>query len=213
MQRARTQEDKQKRQKAILDAALEIFFQSGFKAARMDDIAKRAGVSKGTLYLYFPSKGAVFEGLIDTIAMPNLTLLQNIARDSHDVPTAIRNLFSVVPTLLQSSDMPRLTKIIIGESNTFPGTVNAYRRTIIDPMLETISSVLETGHNRGEISIQDPMLTTRLLFAPIAFSGMWEIVFSRNDKNNPKAQVDLDALMQLHADLFIRAITPQKDKP
>ena len=209
MQRARSDKDKEIRKQQILDAALNTFFEHGFNAARMDDIAQQAGVSKGTLYLYFSSKDALFEGLINAIAKPNLKRMQDIVSSSSSVPEAIRAMFKIVPSILRTSNLPKLMKIIIGESNTFPHTVNAYRRTIIDPMLNTISTVLKTAHERGEITIADPMLTTRLLFAPIAFSGMWEIVFAQD----PDAHVDLEALMDVHADMFIRAISHTGDTP
>lgn len=203
MHRARTDEAKDKRKQIILKAALDEFFERGFSAARMDDIAQRADISKGTLYLYFSSKEALFEGLVDSIARPNLERIRAAVSANISVPDAVRAMLALVPTMLTTSNLPRLMKIIIGESNAFPKVVKSYRQNIIDPLLNTVSTILENAQKRGEIQIGDPALTARLLFAPIAFSGMWQIVFGRD----PEAYIDLDAQMKLHAEMFIRSVS------
>ena len=71
----------------LLDAALAVFAEKGFAAARMEDIAARAGAAKGTLYLYFPSKEAVFEALVRTLIVPNLDRAEAVAA-AHAGPVA-----------------------------------------------------------------------------------------------------------------------------
>ena len=78
---------KETRPAELLDAALEVFAEKGFAAARMEDIAARAGAAKGTLYLYFPSKEAVFEALVRSLIVPNLDRAEAIAAD-HAGPVA-----------------------------------------------------------------------------------------------------------------------------
>ena len=80
MQRARSQTDKDARRQLLLQAALDEFFERGFAAARMEDIARRVDLSKGTVYLYFKSKDDLFRALIEEHALPNLETIEMITR-------------------------------------------------------------------------------------------------------------------------------------
>jgi AcrR family transcriptional regulator len=92
MKRARSDDAKDERRQALLLVALDEFFQKGFTAARMDDIARRAGLSKGTLYLYFESKEALFTALIETLAMPNLSHIETISTMASTIREALDRL-------------------------------------------------------------------------------------------------------------------------
>ena len=205
MKRARSDNAKDERRQALLLVALDEFFQKGFAAARMDDIARRADLSKGTIYLYFESKEALFTALIETLAMPNLGQIEMISTSSLSMREALDKLIVFAPVMLRHSNLPRLMKVLIGDSHNFPEIIRTYRTQILDRVLGALSRMLEAAKARGEIDIGDPKLMARLVVAPIAFSGIWQAVFA-GDKG---AEVDLDALFRMHADLLMKAIGTQ----
>ena len=88
MKRARTKKAKDERRLALLRAGLDEFFERGFTAARMDDISKRAGLSKGALYLYFSSKEELFKSLVEEYAVPNVERIEAMTRAAPASPRA-----------------------------------------------------------------------------------------------------------------------------
>lgn len=206
--RARTREAKDERRQAALAAALDEFFERGFSAARMDDIARRAGVSKGALYLYFDSKEALFTALIDEFAVPNVERLESVARQAGSGADAIRALMRFAPTLVSESPVPKIIKVLISDAFTFPRVVAAYRRNVIERALGVVARALENAQACGEFDIEDPQLTARLVAAPLVLSAIWRVVFeSDSDK-----RVDVHALFRLHEKLLLRALRPARDQ-
>jgi AcrR family transcriptional regulator len=209
MQRARSDDAKDERRQALLLVALDEFFQKGFAAARMDDIARRANLSKGTLYLYFDSKEALFTALIETLAMPNLGHIEMISASAPSMREALDRLVMFAPVLIRHSNLPRLMKVLIGDSHNFPEIIHTYRTQILERVLGALAQMLEAAKARGEIEIGDPKLMARLVVAPIAFSGIWQAVFAGDEE----AEVDLEALFRMHAELLIKAIGTQGQQP
>ena len=203
MLRARTIEAKDARRRAVLNAALDEFFERGFTAARMDDIARRAGLSKGALYLYFDSKEELFSGLVETIAMPNLERVEQLVGTTRSPTEAIRLLMAFAPRLIVGSPLPRIVKVLIADSGAFPEVVRDYRRQVIDRVLGAIARLLERGRATGEFQVDDPHLAARLVVAPIVLSAMWRVVF----ETDPEAQVDVEALFALHEQFLLRALS------
>jgi len=205
-QRALTEEAKDDRRRVFLRAALDEFFEKGFTAARMEDIAKRASVTKGTLYLYFTSKEEVFTELINHFAAPNLKHLESIALSSASFSDAMDQLAAFAPVLIAETDMPRLMKVLIGDSHNFPDIIHDYRTEILERLLAIISTALRRARASGEIACDDADLTARLIVAPVVFSGVWQAVFNKDNKH----AVDLRALFGMHADNIRRALEPAK---
>ena len=202
MLRARSNEAKDERRQALLGAALDEFFEKGFAATRMDDIAKRAGLSKGALYLYFGSKEALFQGLVETLASPNLEIVETITRQSASLKDALAGIRRFAPFLVRQTDLPRLMKVLIGDSHLFPEVVRAYRVELIDRVLSMITSLLKRASETGEAKIDNPALTARLVMAPVVFSAMWQAVFNQQSE----ADVDLDELFRIHEQMMLRAL-------
>lgn len=208
MKRARTDGAKDKRRLVLLEAALEEFFQSGFKAARMDDIARRAGLSKGTLYLYFESKDDLFKSIVETFAMPNVERVEAMAANAPGGVEGIRQIAQFAPVLIRHSRVPKLMKILIGDSTAFPETVRSYRTEVLERLIAVLANALSRSHAAGELHVPDPALTARLVIAPIALSGIWHVLFG----DDPDAAVDLELLFQLHVDMLERALAPEPDE-
>ena len=209
MQRARSEEAKDTRRQALLDAALNEFFERGFAAARMDDIARRAGLSKGTLYLYFDSKEALFASLIEVFALPNVEQLEAAAATATGAADAIRAMVRLAPVLVRESPVPKIAKILISDALAFPDLVAAYRKTVIERVLSIIAGLLQRAHDAGEISIRDPHLTARLIVAPVMLSAIWRVVFERD----AEARLDIDALFAVHEEMLMRGLGVKEGGP
>ena len=205
MLRARTSEAKGERRQALLKAALDEFFERGFTAARMDDIARRAGLSKGTLYLYFDSKEALFTALVDTIAVPNVERIEGMVITLPSATEALRALMAFAPRMIRETPLPRVAKVLIADAGAFPDVVRRYRSQVIDRVLAAVAGVLERGRAAGEFTVDDPQLTARLVVAPIILSAIWRVVFE-TDSETP---IDLDALFALHETMLLRALSAE----
>jgi len=194
---------KQARPTEILDAALKVFAQKGFAAARMEDIAKSAGVTKGTIYLYFANKEAVFKALvreavgstIDTVAVTAQTF-EGSARD------LLRLFLTTMVKLLVDGDKVVLPKIIIAESSNFPWLAEFYRFEVIERGLQLMIALVERGIARGEFRALPAAHIARLCVAPILFCAVWRVTFSHLD---PKPY-DYAGLIETHLDILFRGL-------
>ena len=140
------------RRQAIVDAALDEFIARGFTATRLDDVAKRAGVAKGTIYLHFKDKEALFEELIRTAIVPvvnRLTTPPPMIGSVRDALEAFAMTFIKEVATTRRADIIRL---IIAEGPRFPAIADFYYREVISRGLAAMRALIQLGVNRGEIS-------------------------------------------------------------
>lgn len=194
MRRARSPERKEQRRQALLDAALDTFFLKGFALARMEDIAQAAGVSKGTIYLYFDSKEAIFKALVETIALPNLSQLQSLLEADIPLEAALDSLATLLPEIVSRTSLPKLAKILIADSQAFPDMVSYYREQVVDRVLLALTRLLERAQERGEIRRVNAALTARLVISPVLFSVIWKTVFEPVGRDS----LNIESLLALH---------------
>ncbi|MBA56980.1 MAG: TetR family transcriptional regulator [Pseudomonadales bacterium] len=208
MKRAQSETDKALRESQIISAGLDEFYQKGFAAARMDHIGKRAGVSKGTLYLYFPSKEALFEAIIKTVAVPQIAEIERILEGQSAVADTLDVLMQRLPLILRQSPLPKLIKVLIGDAFTFPELVTLYRESVIERSLNAVAAFLQRGVDSGEIQadLPDPAMSARLVIAPVLMSAIWTVVFDPIDGT----QLDLEQLFHVHHQQLKRALGLQE---
>src|SRR5215469_11988463 len=191
----------------ILDAALAVFAERGFAATRMDDIAERAGVTKGTIYLYFKSKDAVFRSLVrESIGV---TLDRFTAEvDAFDGSSAdlLRNILRAISHFILKTDRVVLPKIIVAEAGNFPSLAEFYRRDVIDKGLALLQSIIARGINGGEFRAVAPEHAAKLCFAPFLLAATWKTTFARFDTE----PYDLDAFIETHIDVLLRGLAVEK---
>jgi len=200
--RARTDHAKEDRRQILLAAALDEFFDRGFAAARMDDIARRAGVSKGALYLYFPSKEAMFQALVETYAVPNDEQVEALVAGAGSGRQALAALAQFAPLAIRATPLPRIVKVLVGDARAFPQLLASYRALVIDRALGALARLIEIGQQRGEFAPGDPAMLARLVAAPILFAALWVVMF----EESPEARLDIEALMATHVGLLERAL-------
>jgi AcrR family transcriptional regulator len=166
---------KEARPGELLDAALALFVEKGFAATRVEEVAARAGVSKGTLFLYFPSKEELFKAVVrETIAgrfgewNDELDAFQG---DSADLLRYTMNAWWERIGMTQTSG---ITKLVMSEAGTFPEIASFYQHEVIDPGRALLKRVLQRGIDRGDFRPMDLDSAVYSLIAPMIFLLMWK---------------------------------------
>ncbi len=208
MARARNDAEKKERRQAILLAALDAFYLHGFAAARMDDIARDAGVAKGALYLYFQSKEELFEGLIELIAAPKIAEADALAAAAPSALAGLRALLTLAPVVLRETAVPKLAKVVIASAAAFPAMAERYRTLVVDRGLAVVESLLARGREEGAFAFDDLASTARLVVAPLAFSLVWITTFEREDA----PPLDVAALLCAHERMLLRALGAEPEE-
>ncbi len=201
---------KQARPGEILDAALKVFAEKGFAAARMEDIAKRAGVTKGTIYLYFENKEAVFKQLVrEAVGSTLATVAADVATYEGSAKFLIRLMLTTMSTLLLDSDKVVLPKIVIAESSNFPWLAEFYRFEVIERGLGLLTSLIQRGIDRGEFRPVPPEHVARIVIAPGLLAAIWRVTFAHLDP----VPYDHKALIATHLDILFRGLAPDGAAP
>jgi len=202
----RWQRRKDARPAEILDSALAVFAEKGFAAARLDQVAKAAGVSKGTLYLYFDSKEALFEAVVRSAIVPRLADAEASLRDHHGSATEfLAKLYRMFAALMADGQVAAIPKLVIAESGNFPDLARFYLREVVSRGLRLMGAVLELGVARGEFRPINPVHATRLMIAPVLFLALWRQSLGRHDDAQLDGETFLaDALGLLTKGLAVR---------
>ena len=166
---------KEARPGELLEAALDLFVEKGFAATRVDEVAARAGVSKGTLFLYFPSKEELFKAVVR----------QNIAgrfeewRDELDsfvgtTSEVLRYCYQVWWERIGATKASGITKLMLSEAQNFPEIAQFYQHEVILPGQALVRRILERGIARGEFRPVNLDYAVYLVLAPMIFLMMWK---------------------------------------
>jgi AcrR family transcriptional regulator len=200
---ARWSRRKQARPGEILDAALTVFAEKGFAAARMEDIARVAGVTKGTIYLYFSGKEAVFKALVrESVGNALAAASADVAALEGSSRALLTTVITTMGTLLIESNKVVLPKIVIAESANFPWLAEFYRFEIIERGLGLLTALIRRGIDRGEFRSLPPEHLARMFVAPMLLSAIWRATFSQLDP----VPYDFKGLLATHLDVFFRGL-------
>jgi AcrR family transcriptional regulator len=194
------------RRQVILDAALTVFAEHGYEAARLDDMAARAGVAKGTLYLYFKDKEALFEALVRGAVSP---MLQKVGEFSAAPGTkatdVLQFFFAMFRQEVLGTNRKLLLRLIISEGPRFPSLAEFYYREVVSKGLQLVRSVARNGVARGEFASDAVARHPQLLVAPLLMALIWDGLFSRIDP------LDVEGLLAAHRELLTG--TPARAAP
>ena len=182
--RSKTSGTKRQRRKAarpgeLLEAGFAEFAEQGFVGTSIDSVAKRAGVAKGTVYLYFDSKEALFEAAVRARIVPMLGEIGNLA-DAFEGPTdeLLRAILRIVHAKYGEADARTLLRIMIGESQRFPALIDFYFREVVSKAITIMSRVIERGIARGEFKRSAATETPVIIMAPAMVAALWQLTFS-----------------------------------
>ena len=183
------------RREAILAAALDEFSARGFEAARLDDVAKRAGVAKGTIYLYFRDKESLFEELISAMLAPLVATIEGIG--AADVPMALisEHIVDMFVREVYETRRKEVIRLILTEGRRFPQIAEFYYREVLSRIIAAVRALLKRAAARGEVS---PGLVDfpQLIAAPGLVAVIWSGLFDRFEP------LDVRAMMKTHVELL-----------
>jgi AcrR family transcriptional regulator len=184
------------RREAILAAALAEFSARGFAATRLDDVAQRAGVAKGTIYLYFRDKESLFQELVRSRLTPVVESIE--AAFAHDLPVraAAQQAVELFVREIYGTSRKDVIRLVISEGPRFPKLAEFYHREVLSRVIAAIRAVLERAAARGELPSRKLIRFPQLLAAPGIVAIVWNGLF---DKFDP---IDVHALMSAHLDLL-----------
>ena len=184
------------RRGAIIEAALDEFVARGFTATRIDDIASRAGVAKGTIYLHFKDKESMFEELIRTALVPLIGRLHAPPAMGGSVRDMIEGFARMFIQEVANTRRGEIVRLIVAEGPRFPSVADFYYREVVSRGLAAMRALIELGVARGEIKPKDLARFPQLMIAPAIVAVIWQSLFSRH------APLDATEMFRVHLDLI-----------
>ena len=184
------------RRQAIMEAALDEFIARGFTATRLDDIARCAGVAKGTIYLHFKDKESMFEELIRTAIVPLIGRLTSPPLPGASVRATLEGFARTFIQEVASTRRGDIVRLIVAEGPRFPGIADFYYREVISRGLAGMRAMIELAVARGEISQPELARFPQIVVAPAIVAVIWKSLFERH------APLDALEMLRVHLDLI-----------
>lgn len=191
--------DPEARRQAILEAALDVFAAEGFAAAKLDDVADKAGVAKGTIYLHFKDKQDLFEQMVREAVFPVIARLEELAK-LPDLPAelALRAMFEVFRTQVLATRRKDLLRLILTEGPRFPAIAAFYHREVVARGLALMGELLNRARANGELSAEGLARFPQLVVAPLILAVVWDGLFAAIEP------LDVEGLLAVHRELLLR---------
>jgi AcrR family transcriptional regulator len=184
------------RREAIIEAALDEFISRGFTATRIDDVARRAGVAKGTIYLHFKDKESMFEELIRTALVPLIGRLHAPPPSGGSVRDAVEAFARTFIQEVAATRRGDIVRLIVAEGPRFPSIADFYYREVVSRGLAGMRGLIELAVSRGEIQHKNLARFPQILVAPAIIAVIWQSLFSRH------APLDATEMFRVHLDLI-----------
>jgi AcrR family transcriptional regulator len=195
---SRRQEASEQRRQAVLEAGLDVFATHGFAAARLDQVAAKAGVAKGTIYLFFRDKEDLFEQVVLGAVSPVLARLNSVASQT-DLPVdaLLAVLFEVFRNEILGTRRKEITRLIVSEGARFPKIAQFYHREVVSKAMELVRRVAARARTRGELASDGLETFPHLVFAPLLLSIIWDGLFSTIEP------LDVEGLLAVHRAVLV----------
>src|SRR6476661_2121126 len=196
------QDRRSERRQAILAAALDEFSSQGFAAARLDDVARRAGVAKGTIYLYFRDKESLFQELIRTMLTPLVGTIEALGAADLPLPALAEHIVELFVREVYETRRKDVVRLMISEGRRFPKLAEFYYREVLSRIIAAVRSLLRRAAARGEIpeSLVD---FPQIVAAPGLVAIVWNGLFERFEP------LDVRKMMKTHVELLF---APRREK-
>src|SRR5215468_2738392 len=200
---------KEARPAEIVAAALQLFSDRGFAATRLDDVATVAGVSKGTVYLYFESKEQLFEAVVREAITPNIERAEALV-GGFEGPTSdlLRALFAFVGEVLETP-ITGVMKLIVSEAGNFPQLARMYADLVLRRAFALLRRILQRGISRGEFRPLDLDATVPLVAAPVVLLGVWKHSFGAHTD----LTLDRSRVLEAHCENLLRGLAAEPGGP
>jgi len=195
---------KDARPEEIISAALEVFSDRGFAATKLEDVARRAGVTKGTIYLYFENKEALFKALIRQTIVPVIARGEELVKS---FTGSARDLFEQLVReywrLVGETSLVGIPKLMMAEANNFPELARFYYEEVVTRGHRLMASVIERGVKAGEFRPVDVMVAAKLAMSPLMHAVIARKAFSACMPEGFNVTKYLDT----HIDLYLHGIS------
>lgn len=197
---------KEARPGEIIIAGLGEFAENGFAGARLEDVARRAGIAKGTIYRYFDDKEALFLATMETFAASAFDDLEMFANTS-DLPTKqlLKMIILKAHELLTTGDLPILMGIVIREGAKFPQLTEMYHTQGVGRGRQLLGKIIQRGIERGDLKQNAATRLPIVLLAPAIMTSLWNMTFQKLEP------IGSDAFLAAHIDLVFEGIWQEKD--
>lgn len=191
--------DPEARRQAILEAALDVFAAEGFAAARLDHVADKAGVAKGTIYLHFKDKQDLFEQMVREAVSPVIGRLEALAQ-LPDLPAdaVLQGMYTVFRTEVLGTRRKDLLRLILTEGPRFPAIAEFYHREVVSRGLKLMGGLLERAKAKGELSAEGLARFPQLVVAPLLLAVVWDGMFAALEP------LDVEGLLEVYRKLLLR---------
>jgi AcrR family transcriptional regulator len=187
------------RNEQILAAAFDVFAAHGYAETRLDEVAKRAGVAKGTIYLYFKNKEQLFRAVARSLIQKRFDALVGTFRGT--APELLRELLSRMYSQIVRNDRARsIVRLMLAESGKFPRLSEIYHREIIAPGIKAVRQVLKRGIASGEFRKTPAVEFPQILVAPGILAIVWKLL------HGDRHRLDLNAYLQAHLDFVLCSV-------
>jgi len=184
------------RRDAILMAALDEFSAKGFASARLDDVAQRAGVAKGTIYLHFRDKEALFQELIRSTLVPLVGMLETVGEIDLPTRTIVERIVDVFVDEVFGTRRKDVIRLIVAEGPRFPQIAEFHYREVVSRAITALRGLMRRAIERGDLSGDTLVRFPQLVVAPALVAIIWSGLFDRFEP------LDVRALMRAHLDLL-----------
>jgi AcrR family transcriptional regulator len=191
------------RPREICAAALDVFAEKGFAAAKLDEIAKRAGVSKGTLYLYFEDKEQLFRAVVRDTVVPNVENLRAaIIQTGLPFADLVRLFLGQFVEIANRVPIGAVAKMVISESRNFPELAKVWHDEVVSKGIGTLTALIEMGQAKGEVRDGDARLHAFTLMGPMLMG----LLYRETLEPVGGAPLDFGALARQHADTVLSGL-------
>jgi AcrR family transcriptional regulator len=191
------QRRKEDRPQEIADAAFSEFAEKGYSATRIDDVARRAGVSKGLTYLYYKTKEDLFKAVVKNVVVRRVdALLDDVETTELSSEAFIRGPLLTFMKRVPGSPIAIVIRLLIAEGRRHPDLVDYYYDNVVARGLDAIRRFVQRGVERGEFKPEAAKLQPQLFLAPMMLSMIWRLIFTEKP-------LDTDRLMEDQVDLLL----------
>lgn len=202
----RWQRRKEERPGDIVAAALKIFAEKGFAGARMEAIAAEAGLSKGAVYLYFPTKEDVFRAVVEQAVAPNIEAIgKMVLATEMPFPDRVRMLLPRLGQVLTTAPVGAVAKMVLGESRNFPELAKVWHDNVVARGISLLCQLVERAQEAGEVRPGDPRIHAFSIMGPMMVGTLWRETFTPVGG----AEIDLVAVATQHAETVLDGLVPR----
>lgn len=194
---------KEQRPHEIMLAALTLFVEKGFAATKIEDIARQANVSKGTVYLYYASKQNLFQSMVHELMIPKISEVEEYIASYKGSHVELLKIVALQWwQTVKTSGLTGVPRLIICEADKFPDLTRFYVKEVIHRIQNILVNIIKSGIRESEFRKINPVLSARAILSSLVYFSMWDISLKKYDQPD----IDVEQLIKQQLDIVINGI-------